>query len=236
MKDGFTLYESTDFLKIVLREPKKSYVGFGEKFAGILTFLLFVGFAFLTGFQLYALIKYEMIDVVMIFLLLLSFAIMFFIGLVVKKQFFQLFFSEVVLMTPQIFQYSRTVMSVAFMKRTINLNEIDAIKVLEETELSEDIDENEEFDDPTDEEVEASEMSEEENLRILAEEQRLEVERVEKITLSEAFKKEIPDPKKDFKIEVANWRTPLYIGRDIPSWDTKTVVGKMNSFRAKHCR
>jgi len=140
-----------------------------------------------------------------------------------------------VLMTPQTLQYSRTVMFVTFMKRTIKLNEIEAFNLLGETALSENIDENEELEDATDEEVEELERDEEEMLRILAEEQRQEEERVEKMTVSDAFKKEIVDPKRDFKIEVVNWNAPLYMGRDITTWDAKTVAEKMEIFREKFC-
>jgi len=235
MKDGFTSYESDGLLKIVLQEPRKWYMEFASKLFGFIVCLLFIGFLILAGYQMFEMILLQLFEIGMILKFLLSVSIIVFIWFAAKTQISDSLYTEMVLMTPQTLQYSRTVMFVAFMKRTITLKEIDAFKVLGETELSENIDENEVLVDPTDEEVEESEMSEEEILRILSEEKRLEEERVEKITISDAFKKETYDPKRDFKIEVANWRTPLYMGRSITSWEATAIIDKMELFRAKFC-
>ena len=236
MKDGFTIKESIDSLKIVLQEPRKLYMVFASKLLGFVVCLVFIGFLILDVYQLIEMIQLQLFEIGLILTFLLSISITVFIWFAAKTQIADNLYTEVVLMTAQTFQYSRRVMFVGFMKRTLNLNEIESFNIIGETELTENIDENEELVEATDEEVEQQEMCEEEILRILAEEQRMEEERVEKISISDAFIKEIPNPKRDFKIEVTNWRTPLYMGRSITSWDAKTVVNKMNSFRYKYRR
>lgn len=234
MKDSFITCESDDYLKIELHESSKWYLELASKFFGIIVGLIFIGFVILSCYELYQMILFYPFEIGTFFLFLLSISIVAFIWYAIKTQIEDDLYKELVVMTPQTFEYSRTIMFVSYRKIKISLREIDAFNVLGETELSEEIDENEVLADLTEQEVEESEMSDEDIIRFLSEDQRMEEERAEKITIKDIFEKKFHDPKKDFKIEVTNWKEPLYMGRSITSWDAKTIVMKMDKFRLKY--